>query len=90
MFFYVDVATQKVSAFKKLSEAARFGLSIIGEQCPAGCDPVKLANEKLKDNGLLLNISGAFESIAESEGPAAQELANDFKAAIDNYYKVKK
>ena len=86
MYFFVDAATNEIDAFQKLSVAAKTALKVLEVDCPAGADPVKLANEKLGERGVLLNVSGAFEAISESDDRAAQELALKFKEALDKYY----
>lgn len=90
MYFFVDTEDKSVTAFQKLSVAAKAALEKIGVDYPSGGDPVAIANEHLGDRGILLNISGAFEAIEDSEGEAAQELAHDFRVAINAFYEAKR
>ena len=86
MYFYIDLKQQTVKAFFKQGMAARYGLELFGAPLPAGDDPVKKANKVIEGRGLIVGLSGAFESIAESGDAAAQELAADFARAVDELY----
>ncbi len=86
MYFFIDTADQHVSAHKTMGDAARAALKKLNKTIPSGADPVKPAKAALVDRGVLLNLSGAFASIAQSEGQAAQELAQDFEQAVTALY----
>ena len=86
MYFFVDIKDQTITARPSLGAAAKVAIEKIGGVLPKGTDPVKTASALLGDRGLLLNLSGAFESIAESEGIAAQELATQYREALDTYH----
>ncbi|MBJ7536970.1 hypothetical protein [Marinomonas transparens] len=86
MIFFIDTQDQTVTAHKKMGEAARAVLEKLGVTCGAGSDPVKTAYEALGERGVMQNLSQAFESIAESDDQAAQELALQMKQAVDTLY----
>lgn len=86
MYFAIDTKTQSVIGYKTLGEAARGAIKGLGEKFE-GDDPVALFHKvNLDSRYVLLNLSGAFEAISESDDLAAQELAVSFKLAVDNYY----
>lgn len=86
MYFTADSKDQKITAHKSLGEAAKAILKKLNISLPAGADPVKLAREHAGDRLIMLNTSSAFESIADSDDQAAQELAAKYKAAIDKMF----
>jgi len=86
MYFTADSKDQEITAHKSLGEAAKAVLKKINVKLPAGADPVKLAREHAGDRLVMLNTSSAFESIANSDDQAAQELAASYKAAIDKLF----
>lgn len=86
MYFFVDTADQSVKAFPRLGDAARHSLRVLGRELQPGADPVAAAEAALDDRGALLNLSTAFESVAESDDGAAQELAASFRQAVDAFY----
>ena len=90
MYFLIDAETQTITAFGKMGAAAREGLSLAGED-PKNPDPVNafMDCEEYGDRFCILHQGGAFEAIEQSEGAAAQELAGQFKRAVDDYYKTK-
>lgn len=87
MYFIVDSADRAITAHKSLGDAARAALKKLNVELPANADPVKLAKQVAGDRLVMLNASGAFDAIAHSDDRAAQELAADFKAALDKLYK---
>lgn len=87
MYFNVDSSDRTITAHKSLGDAARAALKKLNVELPANADPVKLAKNAAGDRLVMLNTSGAFESIAHSDDRAAQELAEDFKNALDKLYK---
>lgn len=86
MYFFIDTLDQSVVACKTLGNAARAALKKLNVPLAKEADPVKTANQALGDRGVLLNLSGMFEAIAESEGIAAQELAQQCNQAIEALY----
>lgn len=88
MYFLVNTLTQKITAFKKLGDAARAGLVYLnGDVASKYPDPIAAFNDSnLNETFVLLNVSDAFESISESDDTAAQELAASYKQALDNFY----
>lgn len=86
MYFNVDSADLTITAHKSLGDAARAALKKLSVDLPPGKDPVKLAKKAAGNRLVMLNASGAFESIANSDNLAAQELAADFKTALDKLY----
>jgi hypothetical protein len=86
MYFFADSKDQTVVAFLSMGAAAKAVLKKLNVTLSPGTDPVKLAQEELGDRGWILNLSGAFEAIAESDDQAAQELASQFKQAVEQYY----
>ena len=70
-----------------MGAAAKAVLKKLNVTLSSGADPVKLAQETLGYRGWILNLSGAFEAISESDDQAAQELALQFKQAVEQYYK---
>jgi len=87
MYFFVDLKDQAITAHSSLANAAKTAhIKLTGQPLPQGVDPVHEVKKLFDGNGILLNISGAFESIENSEGKAAQELAGDFKRAVDRFY----
>lgn len=86
MYYFANAKNHTISAHHKLSDAARAALASHGQTCPPGGDPVRMANAILGDSGALLNLSAAFESIAESDDQAAQELARQFQQATDKLF----
>ena len=89
MYFFIDTKDQTIKAFYKMGDAARFALDKIGHPLPVNSAPVKVFHDQYKDSAAILNLSAAFESISESEEPAATELAEQFKRAVDDYYQNK-
>ena len=90
MYFLVDTKSQTIKAFAKMGNAARFILNLMGIE-PNQPDPVKQLsdNNYFSDRFLVVNLAGAFESIAESDNKAAQELAEQYKRAVNEYYEQK-
>lgn len=86
MYFYIDLKSQTVKAFFKLGVASKYALGLFGAPLAAGEDPVKKARGVIEGQGLIVSLTGAFESIAESDDTAAQELAADFARAVDELY----
>ena len=86
MYFFVDSLDQSVIAFATMGNAAKHVLSKMGAGLNAGDDPVKKANECLGDRGVILNLSGVFDSIAKSDNQAAQELAKQYGEAVEQYF----
>lgn len=86
MYFLIDAADHSVTAFKKNGDAARAALRKMDVSIKQGEDPVALSKDILNDRMVILNLSGAFESISESDDGAAQELAAGMKSAIDALY----
>jgi hypothetical protein len=86
MYFLVDTKDQSVTAFKNNGLACRALLKKINIDILPGDDPVKLARENAGDRLIVLNLSGAFEAISTSNDQAAQELAESFKQAVDNFF----
>lgn len=86
MFFLVDTKMQAVTAHKKLGEAARHALALAVVPLSEGADPVKAFNQLEGQRFVILNLSGAFESISDSDDQAAQELAKQFQHAVDTLY----
>ena len=86
MYFFIDSADRSVTAFHKIGIAAHAALEKLNKECPTGGDPVQFANTALVGRGVLVNLSGAFEAIADSDDIAAQELALQCKEAIDSLY----
>jgi hypothetical protein len=87
MNFLVDSKDQSIFAYKSRGLACRALLKKCGVDVLPGDDPVKMAKEKTSDRFIILNLSGAFEAISESDDRAAQELATSFKKAIDAVFK---
>ncbi len=89
MFFFVDRfdQVQTVEAFPNLEKLARYVLGKLGVSLELGTDPITLAQKNLGNRGRVVNISGAFKLIANTEGQAAQELALQFQQAVDRYKK---
>jgi len=87
MYFNVDSADRTITAHKSLGDAARTVLKKLNVELADNADPVKLAKEAAGDRLVMLNASGAFDAIAHSDDRAAQELAADFKTALDKLYK---
>ena len=87
MYFLIDSKDQEVTAHKNNGLAARSALNKLNITPPAGADPVKAANDVMGDRMAILNISGAFDAISNSDDRAAQELAGDFKRAVDGLYR---
>ena len=71
-----------------MGNAARSVLESMNQK-PNQPDPVKqlAENNYFSERFLILNLAGAFESVADSEGQAAQELAEQYRSAVDDYYK---
>jgi hypothetical protein len=91
MYFTVDTANQSVIASRSLGAAARVALKKLSVPYLQGDDHVALFRQVNPDERFaLLNLSGAFESVSESDDQAAQELAASFKQAIDHYYATNK
>ena len=86
MYFYIDLKSQTVKAFFKCGVAPKYALGLFGVPLTAGEDPVKKARGVIEGRGLIVSLSGAFESIAESGDTAAQELAADFAKAVNELY----
>jgi hypothetical protein len=86
MYFTADSKDQKITAHKSLGEAAKAVLKKLNIKLSTGEDPVKIAREHAGDRLIMLNTSSAFESIANSDDQAAQELAASYKAAIDKMF----
>lgn len=87
MYFLIDSQDQAITAHKSMGAAARTLLNTVGASLERGVDPVKRANELAGDRLIMLNLSGAFDAISQSDDTAAQELAAGFKMAIDEMYK---
>jgi hypothetical protein len=87
MFFFIDRfdQVQTVEAFPSLEKLARHVLGKLGVSLELGVDPVTLAQKNLGNRGRVVNLSGAFKMIANTEGQAAQELALQFQQALDRY-----
>lgn len=86
MYFFVNGKDKTVTCYKSKSAAATAGLGLIDVSVPHGADPVMLANQRLGDSVVIINVSAAFESVSMSDDYAAQELAGDFHRAIEAYY----
>ncbi len=85
MHFFVDTEEQKITATRTMGEAAHRALEKLGLELPSDADPVREAINHLGDRGLLLNLSAAFESIANSDSTIAQEKAKQFQDAVNRY-----
>ena len=85
MYFYIDLKSQTVKAFFKCGVASKYALGLLGVPLAAGEGPVKVRGA-IEGRGLIVSLSGAFESIAESGDTAAQELAAGFARAVDELY----
>ena len=88
MYFLFDTQDLTAQAYKSRGAACRVALDKLGVKMALGQDPVQLANQKMGDRMVVLTLSGAFESISDSDDGRAQELASKFKAAIDQYYEL--
>lgn len=86
MIFFIDTEDQAVTAHKKMGDAAHAVIDKMNVSFSTGSDPVKVAFDALGNRGVLLNLSQAFESIAQSDDKAAQELAQQMKQAVDELY----
>lgn len=86
MYFFIDSADQTVTAFPKIIPAACCALEKIGIKPELSGDVIKQFWQIYSDRGVIVNLSGAFECIAQSEGKAAIELAEQFKEAVDRLY----
>ena len=86
MFFYVNAQKQTVVAASKLGLAAKMALHDLGIDLVPGEDPVKAAREALYNIGCLQNLSEAFDSIAQSDNSAAQELADQYSKAVGVFH----
>lgn len=86
MIFVIDTLDQTVVARHKRGDAARFVIDKLGAKLEPGEDPVKKALLLSGDRMAMLNLSGAFESISESDNKIAQALATDMKKAVDQLY----
>jgi len=89
MFFFLDKfdKIQTVEVFPSLDKLARHVLSKLGVSIELGADPINLAKKSLGNRGRVLNLAGAFNLIANTEDKLAQELALEFKQALDRYKK---
>lgn len=93
MYFFIDSMDRSVTAYKTNGKAASAVIEKLGgEQSGGGTgrsdggDHVRLAFELLGDRGVIVNVSQAFECIADSDDQAAQELAAQMKQAVDKFY----
>ena len=89
MFFFIDSFDkfQSVEIFPTLDKLARHVLSKLGVSIELGADPIQLAKNSLGQRGKVVNLAGAFKLIANSEDKVAQELAHEFKVAVELYRK---
>lgn len=89
MFFFIDSfdKIQSVEVFPTLDKLAHHVLSKLGVSIELGADPIQLAKNSLGQRGKVVNLAGAFKLIANSEDKVAQELASDFKVAVERYRK---
>ena len=86
MYFLTDAKNKQITAFEKMGYAARYVFHITNR--PRTDNPV---NDVMKlpeygDRFLIMSTSDAFEAIENSDNEAAQELARDFKKAVDKFY----
>jgi hypothetical protein len=86
MYFLIDSADQSVLAAKSNGQAARGLLDKLNIKVEQGADPVALANIHAGDRFSIVNLAGAFDSIANSDDQAAQEFAEQFKEAVNKFY----
>lgn len=88
MYFFIDSMDRSVTAYKTNGQAAAAVIKKLGgEQSGVGTgDHVRDAFELLGDRGVIVNVSQAFDCIAESDDRAAQELAAQMKQAVDEFY----
>ncbi len=89
MFFFIDSFDKhrKVEVFPSLDKLARHVLAKLGVSIELGADPIQLAKSNLGQRGKVLNLAGAFKLIANSKDKVAQELALEFKIAVERYIK---
>ena len=89
MFFFIDSFDniRTVEAFPSLDKLAKHVLAKLGVSIELGADPIQLAKKSLGQRGKVVNVGGAFKLIANSEDKVAQELALEFKLAIERYKK---
>ena len=85
MYVYIDLKNQAVKDPLKRGVASKYALGLLGVPLAAGEGPVKVRGA-IEGRGLIVSLSGAFESIAESGDTAAQELAAGFARAVDELY----
>ena len=83
MFFFVDSFDQSVEVFGNLETLAKHVLSKLGVSVELGTDPIKQAQKSLGKRGRVVTVAAAFGMIAECEDKKAQELAHQFKDALD-------
>lgn len=86
MYFLIDTRHKEVIAFKKLGEACRAGCQLLDTSISNSGDPVRTFNNIEQDRAAVLNLTDAFEAIADSDDEAAQELARNFQLATDRFY----
>lgn len=86
MNFLIDTLSQEITAHKSMAHAGRAALKLIDVEPGAGDDPVKKAFELLGDRIMITNLSGAFDSIIQSDPDLREELAIKFKKAVDQSY----
>ena len=86
MYAYIDLKNQAVKDSLKRGVASKYALGLLGAPLTAGEDPVKKVRGAIEGRGLIVSLSGAFESIAESGDTTAQELAAGFARAVDELY----
>lgn len=87
MIFVFDIAQQSTKAYKNSGQASRAVLDQLGIEVLNTADPVAILNTEQNDDFILLTLSQAFESIAETESNLREELALKFKDAVDDFYK---
>lgn len=90
MRFTFDNETHTVKAHGSMGEAARYVLDQLGLAIShdSDSDYVKLALAYTGENErfVILNLSQAFASLAISDDGIAQELAEKFERAINEFY----
>ncbi len=87
MFFFIDSfdKIQPIESFPTLEKLARHVLSKLGVSIELGADPIQLAKKSLGQRGKVLTLAGAFKLIASTEDEKAQQLAEEFKLAVERY-----
>ncbi|CAM3932064.1 hypothetical protein [Vibrio aquimaris] len=88
MRFTFDNETHTVQAHGSMAVAARYVINQLGLVVNYESDYVKLALSHTGENErfVILNFSQAFASIAVSDDGIAQELAEKFERAINEFY----